>query len=254
MIITQRSVGVEIADVIPMIDGLPRTPAINPDLGSAALIAANRFVVIHKSEIMKSLDADFNGLGNDFNDSRRLYGRLANREVRAGLDPLDPEDRKSHLATYLRHLSRFEGRDGLTTKRELRTLPFSFDQLPSLIEFYGSRVDIYDTAVASSLNRPYALQEFPGVDAIAQEAIRVVDTVGVTESTGDIFHAALETSPILAEYYKHDPRTEVYSLLKNVKTRAKYMGHVSQLLDLSVSLGVAAEPHQESEEFHGIAA
>jgi hypothetical protein len=247
MIITQKSVGVEIVDVIPMVDSLPRTPAISPDLGNAAVIAASRFVASHQDEIKAGLDADFK-------ESRWPIGAVLKREKRVALDSLDPEDRKPHLATYLRHASQFESRDGLTTKRELRRLPFSLKQVPGLIDFYQSRVDIYETAVASSLNKPYPQQQFPGHNAIFDEATRVVEMVGVTERTGDIFNTALDTSPTLAEYYKYDPRSEVYFLLKHIKTRMKYQGYVEQLLDFSAMPSAEIEPFQEPEESQDIAA
>lgn len=230
-----------------MVDRLRHTPEINPDLGSAAVIAASRFVAGHQHEIKKSLDIDFCS-------GRWLNSVGINRDIRLALDSPDPDDSRPHLATYLQHSSRFESVDGLRDKPERRRLPLSLQLLPELIDFYQSRVGIYKTAVASSLNRPYVLEQFLDSDVVEKEATRVVDMVGVTEPTGDIFKAALDTSPMLAEYYKHDRRSEVYFLLKHIKTRKKYQGYVEQLLDFSVPLSAPVETLEQIEESQDIAA
>jgi hypothetical protein len=235
MRITQRGVEVEVADVMPMVDGLSRTPAINPDLGNAAVIAASRYVAMHQDEIKKSLD-------DDFYSGRWPQGGGANRIIRSALDSPEREDRKHHLATYLRHTSRTEGYDERTGKSEPRRLPFSFDQLPGLIEFYQSRVDIYDNVSAD------ALKPFLDSEAVADEAKRVVEAVGLTENGGDILHAALEMSPMLAEYYKTTPHSEVYSLLEYTKNKLKYQSYVDQLSVLPIASNVPEGVEEESQK------
>jgi hypothetical protein len=59
---------------------------------------------------------------------------------------------------------------------------------------------------------------------------------------------------MLAEYYRLDRRSEVYFLLKHIKTRKKYQGYVEQLLDLSAPLSAPVEALEQIEESEDIAA